>query len=614
MKRRRVLPEWQRNVEFDEQAAEQFLDVGDASADAQADLRAKFAEVKYVLMGGPEFAAEAMAKLLGDNLKWPAEPVGSRKSYPLYKAGPCLVASHDDGVDSMLALLHELTKALHEAGCTEVTFIYFGACIGIDVAPETVVVASEAVDGLHDGERETPGSAERKAFGAHFDAGLATELAAAATRVSLPSVIGKAATTDDSVEEERADWLRRLHEAGLLAMSGAESAALAVFCNRTGNRGAFVATVPVDEPGGGVAPHARNAQRVVLEWIREQAVKTSGKASNQVANCDQFIDAEEVPVIDMRPWYEGSSNGRQEVVEAMRFACEKVGFFFIRNHGVQPSLIADTMDVSKRYFDQPYQVKAQIAMHSGYPYGYEASEVLVRSEAGGAGATTADLKETFNLCIGPEGCAHPTMPKCQWPDTPADMRGKCTAHYRACEKVVNELLKIAALALELPEDFFADKVRRHVAALRILNYPDTRQNPPKPGQLRASPHTDYGTLTLLTAGANPDGLQVMKKDDTWLDVKIPGDCLTVNVGDMLSRWTNDRWRSTRHRVVVKEGDSGNRRQSVAFFHNPSPDALVRTLASCVTPSSPDKYDDVQAGDYLMMKHFSAMGYAWEKDP
>lgn len=358
-----------------------------------------------------------------------------------------------------------------------------------------------------------------------------------------------------------------------------------------------------------------DSEPAALPEIRVERLSETpmGKALNQVTNCDQFVEVDKVPIIDLQPWYDGTEVGRQTVVGELRFACEKVGFFLIRNHGLPDELISSMFDATKRYFDQPRSEKTKIPMSKDYPYGYESKEVLVRSEDGentsGKAPPAADMKETFTVCLGPEENVHPTMPSCRWPEAPDNFKPVLTAYYRACEHVLNELLKAAALALDMPEDFFEDKVDRHIAALRTLNYPDTRSSPPCPGQFRASPHTDYGTFTLLTAGANPDGLQVMKKGGDWLDVVIPPDCLTVNVGDMLCRWTNDRWRSTRHRVVVKEGELGNRRQSVAFFHNPNPDAMVQTLPSCVSDSQPDKYNDVKSGDYLMMKHFSAMGYA-----
>lgn len=333
-------------------------------------------------------------------------------------------------------------------------------------------------------------------------------------------------------------------------------------------------------------------------------------AKNQVTNCDQFVEVDEVPVLDLQDWHAGSEDGRKKIAGDMRFACEKVGFFFVRNHKVPDSVISDAFDCTKRYFDQSKEAKEKVPMSKDYPYGYECAEVLVRSEEGKHGDEQKknDLKETFTICLGPEGRQHATLKDPRWPEEPSDAVPVLTKYYREVERVSEDLVRIAALALELQEDFFIDKIKEHVAALRSLNYPDTKGSPPAPGQLRASPHTDYGLFTILAAGANPEGLQLMKADGGWLDVTIPSDCFTVNIGDMFCRWTNDKWRSTRHRVVVPPGDKGNRRQSIAFFLNPTPDVTLKTLPTCVTKECPDKYRSIPAGEYLMMKHFCAMGY------
>lgn len=621
-KRRRVLPEGQRNMELERLEEDHLFHIEDDGFNTRADLPAKLGDVKYVLMGGPQARAEAMADELSRGFGWPIEPLGSRERYALYKVGPCMAISHGIGMPSMTIVLHELTKALHYAGCTDVCYIRIGTSGGIGVTPGTIVVASEGVNGLLESKYETIVLGKRKAFDARFDAGLAEELAAAAKRISVPAVVGKTMGTNDYyeeqgrldgavatgyTEEEKMAWLRKCYEAGVRNFE-MEGPGLGAFCKRTGIRGALVAAALLDRLHGDQTPQQasiaqiqewnHNAMRVAIEWVRAQLVDTPGKTLSQVTNCSQFVDAVEVPVIDMAPWYDGSCEGRQRVVEELRTACEKVGRFFIRNHGIKPALIADMLDASKRFFDQPYEAKAQILMREDDTDGYEAKEVLAGTERAANGAAKGpDLKETFSICLGPEGNAHPAMPQCSWPEGPGDLQSTFTAYYRACEKVVNELLKIAALALELPEGFFADKVDRHIATLRGTNYPDTRLSPLKPGQLRASPCTDVGTFTLLAAGANSDGLQVLKKDGSWLDVTLPEDCLSVNVGDMLCRWTNDRWRSTRHRVAAAEGDSENQWQSVAFVHRPNPDALVQTLPSCVSPSNPDKYKDVKAGDY-----------------
>jgi len=601
------------------------------------DLRAKFGDVKYVLMAGASARIEVLAEKLTMTFGWAAEHVGSQERYTLIKVGPILAAAHGIGMPSMSILLHELTKVLHYAGCHDVIYVRIGTSGGIGVQPGTVVVASEAVDSELDKKYVTTVLGKRRVYDTSFDAQTTSELAAAMKRPNCPVVIGKTMATNDYYEEqgrldgalepgyEEADkmaWLQQLHRSGVRNME-MEATCLAAFCNRTGIRGALVCSALIDRlkgdqtldqaTGKQIAEWNSNAQELVIEWLRGKLSQGKGCtiAKNQVTNCDQFVAVEKIPILDMKDWFDGTPEGRKKIVAEMSDACENVGFFFIRNHGVATAVSDAVWEVCRRYFDQEQEEKSKIPMSKDYPYGYENSEVLVRSEEGKHGETQKkpDLKETFCVCLGPDKNEHPTMPSVRWPEKPEDLREIFTNYYREMERVVHALLKCAALALNLDEDFFMKKLGRHIAAMRCLNYPDTRGSPPAPGQLRASPHTDYGLFTILGAKAEgSEGLQLMKGDGGWLDASIPPDCYTVNIGDMFCRWTNDKWRSTRHRVIVKDGDKGNRRQSVAFFTNPDPDAMVATLETCVTPEAPNKYLDIPAGEYLMMKHFSAMGY------
>jgi len=121
-----------------------------------------------------------------------------------------------------------------------------------------------------------------------------------------------------------------------------------------------------------------------------------------------------------------------------------------------------------------------------------------------------------------------------------------------------------------------------------------------PGQLRAGAHTDFGTMTILKPDAAPGGLQVRTPAGEWAPVKAPPGALVVNIGDMMARWTNDRWVSTLHRVVNPPPDAalGSERLSIGFFHQPNYDALVECLPSCRGAGEPPRYPAVRAGDHL----------------
>jgi isopenicillin N synthase-like dioxygenase len=173
-------------------------------------------------------------------------------------------------------------------------------------------------------------------------------------------------------------------------------------------------------------------------------------------------------------------------------------------------------------------------------------------------------------------------------------------------RLAETLMQVFALALALPLDYFADKIDRPQSFLRIINYPAPRVAP-LPGQLRAGAHSDYGTLTILRAENVAGGLQVFSRAGEWLDVAVPPGAFVINIGDMLMRWTNDRWVSTLHRVVNPPDAHapGSRRQSLVFFHNPNPDAVIECLPTCASASNPSRYPPVLAGTYLADKARSA---------
>jgi isopenicillin N synthase-like dioxygenase len=160
-------------------------------------------------------------------------------------------------------------------------------------------------------------------------------------------------------------------------------------------------------------------------------------------------------------------------------------------------------------------------------------------------------------------------------------------------------MRIFALALDLPESFFDNKIDRHISRLRVRNYP-APLTPPAPGQLRAGAHSDYGSLTILSTEDRPGGLQVFNAAGEWVPVPIIDGTLIVNIGDLMARWTNDAWVSTLHRVVnPPEGEAAeSRRQSLVFFHNPNYDAPVACIPTCLAPGAEPKYPPTTSGEHL----------------
>ncbi|KAG3108989.1 hypothetical protein PI124_g11243 [Phytophthora idaei] len=314
-----------------------------------------------------------------------------------------------------------------------------------------------------------------------------------------------------------------------------------------------------------------------------------------------------VPVIDISPFVNGSSSSkaRDAVVNQVADACRSIGFLIITNHGIASDTIAQAFEAAKDYFNQPSDIKKRVPMTLDYPYGYESAEILSNSIEKDGGKTLPDLKETFQVCVGPDG-REPNVPA-QWPEGPEGFKDTMTTYYRSIEKLAAVLMQIFACALQLPSDYFDKKINNHMSSLRILNYPHQEEEPGTT-QIRASPHTDYGSLTILAVDDAPGGLQVRDLQGEWHNVKAPANSYVVNLGDLMQHWTNDQWCSTMHRVInPPSGCKNNRRQSIAFFHNINADTVVECIPTCQSPENPAKYPPVLAGEYLMAKHNAAMG-------
>ncbi len=276
----------------------------------------------------------------------------------------------------------------------------------------------------------------------------------------------------------------------------------------------------------------------------------------------------------------------------MGAACTDIGFFTLAGHGVPPALIDRTYATARAFFDLPAEEKTRVPLTAGGAgYSPLQGEALAASRGQ---ATPADLKESFNAGANMAGNV--------WPETPAALRPTLTEYFQTMTRLAGDLMRLLALALDLPEDYFVDKIDRPQSFLRVINYPAPSVDP-LPGQLRAGAHSDYGALTILRSENVAGGLQVYSRAGQWLDVRVPPDSFVINLGDMLMRWTNDRWVSTLHRVVNPPAAQAarSRRQSLVFFHNPNPDAVITCLPTCASPSQPPRYPPVRAGEYLAEK-------------
>lgn len=320
------------------------------------------------------------------------------------------------------------------------------------------------------------------------------------------------------------------------------------------------------------------------------------------------------PVVSLNRFETADAAGRKLLALEVDAICRTTGFLAIADHGVPQAVIDAVWQATTTFFDQPAEVKqAAKAPYPGYPYGYLGpnSEALAASR----GVTTPpDLKESFNggpLDVPPgmtdkdalAFCYAPTI----WPSAPAGFRSVWEAYYRAMEDLAGRIMRLFAAALTLPEDYFDAVIDHPVSALRALNYP-AQTEPPQRDQLRAGAHSDYGSLTILLPQAGSKGLQIQRADGSWVDVPpVPG-AFIINIGDLMQRWTNDRWVSTVHRVVnpANAQEAMARRQSLAFFHQPNWFAEIKCLEVCLEMGESPKYPPVLSGPYLRAKFTSTV--------
>ena len=316
-----------------------------------------------------------------------------------------------------------------------------------------------------------------------------------------------------------------------------------------------------------------------------------------------------VPIIDITGCEHGGPT-LDRVAEQVDDACRRVGFLQLAGHGIDSDVIGAMLQSAERFFHGPDTVKRSCRPRSpeinrGWaPLGSESLAYSLGVDA------PPDLFEAFN--IGHEFDAEDPVHVAEqhrffapnlWPEGDDAFRTALLDYWDAAEAVAHRLCSIFAVALGMPWDFFEQHTGRSPDVMRVNWYERSAGAPaPTYGQQRMGAHTDYGVLTVLYADPVP-GLEIIGPDGAWTPVEPEEGCLLVNLGDLLAQWTNDRWRSTLHRVAPPASTDGGPalRRSVAFFHEADADALVEPLPTCVTVDRPARYGAVTAGQHLMDK-------------
>jgi len=317
-----------------------------------------------------------------------------------------------------------------------------------------------------------------------------------------------------------------------------------------------------------------------------------------------------VPAIDIGSFFDNSAQEKRSVVHAVSAACRNIGFLVVKNHGLPAAVLEDGFRISRAFFDLPQDAKD--AMHPTGPSkqrGYHGFASRGLSNTLGIKAPP-DLRESFFL--GPvddfrDYYRHiPDAEIAYWPNMlpaePVGIAETLVTLYRGFEKLSVNLLTIFALALDMPEDHFLDKINRHFSIMSCHHYPALNVMPVE-GQLRTGPHTDFGALTILAMTTEIGGLEVQMPDGSWTNVVAgPGE-LVINLGDMMARWTNDYWKSTLHRVNNPPvlADAMSRRQSIGYFMHPNFDTVIECFPTCLDDGADPRYPPITAGQHIADK-------------
>lgn len=307
-----------------------------------------------------------------------------------------------------------------------------------------------------------------------------------------------------------------------------------------------------------------------------------------------FFIMNNIPVVDLADFISEDHSRKQHFVNQLGNAYEEVGFVSVKNHGIPDNLIAHLYKNIQDFFSLPATIKEkynrpELGGQRGYTsFGTEHAK----------GYDAPDLKEFFQF--GQE-VADGDAVKSQYPDNIVveeipSFYPVMLDTYRAFERSGSLLLQAIALFLGLDEHYFDQYIHNGNSILRAIYYPPITEDPKS--AIRAEQHEDINLITLLV-GASADGLQVLDKQGNWVPVTSLPEQIVVNVGDMLQRLTNNRLRSTTHRVVnPPRAHWGMPRYSVPFFLHPRSTMSLACLDSCITENNPKAYTDYSAGEYL----------------
>lgn len=320
---------------------------------------------------------------------------------------------------------------------------------------------------------------------------------------------------------------------------------------------------------------------------------------------------EEIPVIDLAD-YLGAKPGALEATAAtLRHALENIGFYFITGHGVAQTLVDATFDAAKRFHAQPLDDKLKLKINQ-HNIGYLPVRGSVTRHSKINPNNKPNVNEAFFVKrdLAPDHpdvlAALPFRGTNQWPDSLPGFRETVMTYATAMEQLGLSLLPLYAVALDLPPDFFTTRFAPPMYTLRMSHYP--QQDSTDENEFGLAPHSDTSFMTLLAQNKVP-GLSIRLPNGNWIDAPaLPGSFL-VNGGDMLRRWTNERFLATPHRVVNR---SGQERYAIPFFFDCAYTTDMACLPTCTTQGNPPRYETMTYPEYMVW--YRNLNYAAQAEP
>lgn len=304
-----------------------------------------------------------------------------------------------------------------------------------------------------------------------------------------------------------------------------------------------------------------------------------------------------IPSVDLNDFLSNDPARKEKFVNEIGKAYEDIGFVALKGHFLSDELVDQLYNNIKAFFTLPVETKEKYEIEGiGGQRGYTSfGKEHAKDKPEG------DLKEFWHFG---QYIDDSEKEKFGYPDNIDVLEvdgfnesGK--EAYQQLEKTGIYVLRALAIYLGLDEFYFDEKVKKGNSILRAIHYPPIKEEPK--GAVRAGAHGDINLITLLM-GASASGLQVLRKDGVWVDAIAEPDELVINVGDMLSRHTNNKLKSTIHQVVNPPKEEwGKPRFSIPFFMHPISEMKLDVLENCMDEENPKQFDDITAGEFLTQR-------------